>query len=96
MGVRMGFKRPTFTKEFRAEAVRLVLAGRSIRDVAGDLGISWGALARWVKQGREAAKSDLSATDREELERLRREVEQLRLERDILKKAAAFFAKESR
>ena len=96
MGVRMGFKRPTYTKEFKAEAVRLVLAGRSIREVAADLGISWGALARWAKQAREEAKSDLPSTEREELERLRKEVEQLRLERDILKKAAAFFAKESR
>ena len=96
MGVHMGWKRRTFTQEFKAEAVRLVTSGKSIREVARDLGVSWAGVSKWVKQARDQTSNGLSTTEREELERLRREVEQLRVERDILKKAAAFFAKESR
>lgn len=96
MGVRMGWKRRTFTAEFKAEVVRLVESGKSMRGVASDLGVSYAVVSKWVKLARAAGGAGLPLTEREELERLRKEVEQLRLERDILKKAAAFFAKESR
>ncbi|MFZ1067501.1 MAG: IS3 family transposase [Pseudolabrys sp.] len=85
-----------FTKEFAEEAVRLVqTSGRTQREIAGDLGIGLSTLVRWIGRSRDrhavdpaAAESDVTA----ELERLRRENEILRQERDILKKATAFFA----
>jgi transposase len=98
MGVMERRKRRGFTKEFKAETVRLVVeGGRSIPEVARDLTES--ALRLWVRQaevdaGRGKA-GDLTTAEREELQRLRREVKALRLEREILKKAAAFFAKEN-
>src|SRR6202035_1185754 len=87
-----------FTKEFEEEAVRLVqTSGRTQREIAGDLGIGRSTLVRWIGRSRDrravdpaAAESDLTA----ELRRLRRENETLRQERDILKKATAFFARE--
>jgi transposase len=91
----MGWKKRQFTTEFKAEAVGLVESGKSLREVAGDLGVSRAALRNWVKRALDGNKKGLGLTEREELERLRREVAQLRLERDLLKKAAAFFAKES-
>jgi len=95
-----GRQRRQFTDEFKAGAVRLVLEeGRSAMAVARDLDLSASALAEWVKR----AKADsgrgpvgvVTSSERDELARLRREVRQLKMERDILKKAAAFFAKES-
>ncbi len=82
-----------FTKEFAEEAVRLVqTSGRTQREIAGDLGIGLSTLVRWIGRSRDrhavdpaAAESDVTA----ELERLRRENEILRQERDILKKATA-------
>jgi transposase len=87
-----------FTKEFEEEAVRLVqTSGRPQREIAGDLGIGLSTLVRWIGRSRDrravdpsAAASDVTA----ELKRLRRENEILRQERDILKKATAFFARE--
>jgi transposase len=88
-----------FTKEFEQEAVRLVqTSGRTQREIAGDLGIGLLTLVRWIGRSRDrragtpatAAASDVAA----ELKRLRRENEILRQERDILKKATAFFARE--
>ena len=86
-----------FTKEFAEEAVRLVeTSGRPQREIAGDLGIGLSTLVRWIGRNRDrradpvAAESDITA----ELKRLRRENEILRQERDILKKATAFFARE--
>ena len=92
--------RRVFTEEFRAGAVRLVLdEGKSVAAVARDLDLTASALRTWVvraqadrTQGKSAA---LTTAEREELARLRKENRQLRLERDILKKAAAFFAKEN-
>lgn len=88
--------RKTYTPEFKAEAVALVLEhGLSASKVANDLGISQPSVSRWVKDAQLAAKPDaLTNAEREELKRLRREAKVLRMERDILKKAAAFFAKE--
>lgn len=91
----MGKKR-IFTKEFKRRAVRLVVEeGRSASEVARSLGVSPGAVCRWKKQFEAEGGTGLSDDDREELLRLRKEVDRLREEREILKKAAAFFAKEN-
>ena len=90
--------RPPYPPEFRAEAIRLVKAsGEPIRQVAKDLGISDQTLRNWVNQADvDAGKREgLTSEEREELRRLRRENRTLLQEREILKKAAAFFARES-
>jgi transposase len=91
--------RPPYPEEFKREAIELVrLTGKSIRQAAKDLGISEVSLRNWVKQADAAADrrpGGLSSDEREELRRLRRENQTLRMEREILKKAAAFFAKET-
>ncbi len=95
----MGRTRPAYPREFREEAVRLVReSGKSIGQVAKDLGVADQSLRNWVKQadldmGRRT--DGLTTEEREELRRLRRENRILREEREILKKAAAFFAKET-
>ncbi|EIM30994.1 transposase [Microvirga lotononidis] len=88
-----------FTKEFRDEAVRLALtSGRSRREIAADLGIGLSTLRHWLDRRRERAIDDPPEERQEdmaaELKRLRRENEILRQEREILKRATAFFAKE--
>jgi transposase len=87
-----------FTREFQEEAVRLALtSGRSQRAIAEDLGVNRSTLARWMNEHQDGRPSPASPTDEDvmaELKRLRRENEVLRQERDILKKATAFFAKE--
>src|SRR4051794_25482625 len=87
-----------FTKEFEAEAVRLVhTSGRTQREIAGDLGIGLSTLVRWVGRSRDRSAVDPAAAESEgtgELKGLRGENEILRQERDILKKATAFFARE--
>jgi transposase-like protein len=93
-------KRRSFTKEFKAEAARLCRVGdRSIAQVAKDLDLSENALRQWVKQAEvdegNGLPEALTSEERKELTRLRRENRQLQMEREILKKAAAFFAKES-
>jgi transposase len=93
-------KRRQFTPEFKAEAVRLAQVGdRSIGQVAIDLDLTETALREWVRRAEvDAGKGPpgaLTTTEREELSRLRREVKRLQMERDILKAAATFFAKES-
>jgi transposase len=92
--------RRVFTDEFRAGAVRLVLEeGKSAGAVARDLDLTESALRTWVQHARadrtKGKSGGLTTVEREELARLRKENRQLRLERDILKKAAAFFAKEN-
>jgi transposase len=92
--------RRVFSEEFRAGAVRLVLdEGKSAGAVARDLDLTESALRNWVMRARaertKGKSGGLTAVEREELARLRKENRQLRLERDILKKAAAFFARES-
>lgn len=86
-----------FTDEFRAQAVRLVLdEGKSVTQVARDLDLHPSSLHEWVKRARanrDGGKSGLTTEEREELSRLRRENRTLKMEREILKKAAAFFAK---
>jgi transposase len=92
--------RRRFTPEFKAQAVRLVLdEGKSIESVARELDLVASALGQWVKHARADrthGRSGLTTAEREELARLRRENRILQEERDILKKAAAFFAKQSR
>jgi len=100
MGVMERRKRRAFTKEFKAETVRLVVEGkRTSAEVARDLDLTESALRQWVRQSEVDAgrgkPGALTTEEREELGRLRREVKTLRLEREILKKAAAFFAKEN-
>src|ERR1700712_5878611 len=88
-----------FTPEFRDEAVRLAeTSGRSRRQVAEDLGIGLSTLRHWMDRHRDPRPDEPAAHPQEdtaaELKRLRRENEVLRQERDILKRATAFFAKE--
>ena len=87
-----------YPPEFRADAVRLYRASdKSIRDVAQDLGIAHETLRKWINQDEiDRGKRDgLTTEEHEELKRLRRENRVLKEEREILKKAAAFFAKEN-
>lgn len=85
-----------YSKEFKEEAVKLVLEhGYSQAEVGRNLGVSDKNINRWVKEARNPKEPKDNASDeQEELKRLRKEVTQLRLEREILKKAAAFFARE--
>jgi len=94
-------KRRRFTPEFKAETVRLVQEGdKSIGEVAREMDLTESALRGWVKQAQVDAgggsDGELTTGEREELRRLRRELRQVKMEREILKKATAFFAKESR
>jgi transposase len=90
-----------YTPEFRREALELVRSSeRPVAEVARSLGISEGTLGNWVKAEREAREraadpKGLSESEREELQRLRREVAELRIDREILRKAAAYFARET-
>ena len=90
-------KRREFSLEFKREAVRLLKEGDlSQAQVARDLGISPTLLGRWRTLLEREEDAAANGVDLEELRRLRRENARLREERDILKKAAAYFAKESR
>jgi transposase len=90
--------RRSFTDDFKAGAVRLVLEqGKTVAAAARDLGLTESSLRHWVEQARAdrtKGKTGLTTEEREELARLRKEVRELRMERDVLKKAAAFFAKD--
>jgi len=92
--------RRRFTDEFKHQAVRLVLdEGKSVSAVARELDLVASALGNWVKQAqadRTKGRTGLTTAEREELARLRKENRILQEERDILKKATAFFAKQSR
>jgi transposase len=95
-----GRKRRSFTAEQKREAVRLVqTSGKSIGQVARDLDLTETALRRWVQQAEIDAgrgpEGALTSEERAELQQLRRENTRLRQERDFLKKAASFFARES-
>lgn len=95
----MGKKRRSFSKDFKLEAVKLIKeGGLSVARAAKDLGVYETSLRRWIKQyevdqGNSPAGA-LTTAEKEELRRLRREVRTLRMEREVLKKATAFFAKE--
>ncbi len=97
----MGRLRMSFTKEFKVEAVRLLTEGRgSVAQVARDLGIRGTMLGRWKQELAQCSAGAFPGNgqgrvDEEELRHLRRENVRLRMERDILKKAAALFSKDS-
>jgi len=100
-GVQMVKKRRKFTKEFKVEAVRMIVEkGRRTTEVSRELGVGVNSLDRWKRKYAEGkiepfpGKGRLSPEDAE-LRRLKRENEVLRMERDILKKAAAIFSKDS-
>jgi transposase-like protein len=90
-------QRRSFSPEYKTEAVGIVKAGEktgtSIGQVAKNLDLTESALRKWVEAHDEGGR--IPESDQAELHRLRREVQQLRMERDFLKKAAAFFAKET-
>jgi transposase len=93
-------KRRAFTPEFKAGAVRLCKVGdRTVTQVAGDLDLTETALREWVKRADidtgNGPPGALTSDERAELAQLRRDNKRLQMEREILKKAAAFFAKES-
>jgi transposase len=92
--------RRSFTDEFKAGAVRLVLdEDKTVAAAARDLDLTESSLRNWVEQARADrthGKTGLTTAEREELARLRKELRIAQEERDILKKAAAFFAKQSR
>ncbi len=100
MGKEQRRKRRKFSEEYKAETVKLIQnGGKSIGQLALELDIGETALRRWVAQAEvEAGRGPAGALkriEREELVELRRENQRLRMEREILKKATAFFAKES-
>ena len=91
--------RSRYTLEFKQEAVRLVQSGQSIAAVSRSLGIVEQTLFNWVKASREGrlngADSKPVSAEQMEISRLRAELARVKMERDILKKATAYFAKES-
>jgi transposase len=95
----MGSARRKYTREYRAEAVELVInSDRPIAEVARDLGINEGTLGNWVNVARKNGtikEKPASADERAELRELREENRRLKMERDFLKKAAAWFASQN-
>ena len=94
----MAKTRPPYTAEFRRQMVDLVHAGRTPEQLAEEFEPTAQSIRNWVAQAeRDAGRrgDGLTSAEREELERLRRENRQLKLERDILSKAAAWFARET-
>ncbi len=88
--------RRRFTDEFKSETVKLVKqSDRSMSSVAMELGISAKSIGEWVRRAEESGDT-VDEEERAELKRLRKEVRELRMEKEILAKATAFFAKESR
>lgn len=94
-------RRRRFSREFKVEAVRLVVErGVSMAQAARDLGVHVSVLRNWVREHRDNPEQAFPGVgqqnrDAAEVTQLRREVARLKMERDILKKAAAYFAKES-
>jgi transposase len=90
--------RPAYPEEFRREAVQMLRAGRTPRELAESLGVSEQTLRNWRRQDqrdRHERDDGLTTDERDELRRLRRENARLKQERDLLKRAAAFFAAET-
>jgi transposase len=95
----MGKTRPAYPPAFKTEAVRLArTSGKKISEIARDIGVSDQSLRNWIAQADidEGKAEGLTTDERAELRRLRSDNKVLREEREILKKAAAFFAKEGR
>ena len=98
MRIEMPEKRKKYDREFREGAVRIVEeTGKPIAQVARDLGVVEGTLGNWVNLWRSAAEGTkgLSKDDVEELKRLRGEVAELRMERDVLKRSVVLWVKEA-
>ena len=96
----MGKKRRSFSREFKVEAVKLVKeGGMTVNGAARDLGIHATSLRLWIQQYEidhgEGPAGAMTSEEKEELRRLRRDNRRLRMEREVLKKATAFFAKEN-
>lgn len=90
--------RPTYSSEFKRDAVQLAKSSdRPVAQIARELGVNAQSLRNWIKQAEIDAgdREGLSTSERQELRDLRRENRRLKMEREILKKAAAWFAKES-
>jgi transposase len=90
--------RPAYPEQFRREAIELLRAGRSPRELSESLGVSEQTLRNWRRQDqidRRERDDGITTDERAELARLRHENQRLRQERDLLKRAAAFFATES-
>jgi transposase len=90
-----------YPEEFRRETVRLVLSSnKSMAEVARDLGVNYKTIGNWVRsdkyrQDRDAKPGAISENERSELQRLRKENAELKTEREILRKASAYFARET-
>jgi transposase len=93
----MAAKSTRYTPEFKRQMVDLVRSGRSAGSLSKEFGPTPWSISLWVKQARHSGKADggLTSAEREELSRLRRENRKLKEEREILSKAAAWFATES-
>ena len=93
-------KRRSFTEEQKAEAVKIVkTSGKTVTQVAHEMGLTVSALRKWVKHDEinqnPTPRGPLTTDERAELARLRKELKRVEMERDFLKKAAAFFARET-
>ena len=98
MRIEMPEMRKKYDQEFREGAVRIVEeSGKPIAQIARDLGVNEGTLGNWVARAREAHedRGELSKDDLEELKRLRAEVAELRMERDVLKRSVVLWVKEA-
>ena len=98
MRIEMPEKRKKYDREFRDGAVRIVEeTNKPITQVARDLGVNEGTLGNWVQRARAAREGhgELSKDDYEELKRLRAEVAELRMERDVLKRSVVLWVKEA-
>jgi transposase-like protein len=94
MGRRQKHRR--FSPEFKAEAVRLVRETEApLSEIARELGVSSTSLQKWAVAARPQPREPLTEDERSELQRLRRDIRRVEQERDILKKATAFFARQS-
>jgi transposase len=95
----VGSTRRKFTPEYKTEAVQYVISsGQPIAEVARNLGIVEATLGNWVAKAREngqGTEPELSVSERAELQRLRKENQTLKMEREFLKKATAFFASQN-
>lgn len=95
----MGSTRRKFTPEYKAETVEFVVSsGRPIAEIARNLGIVEGTLGNWVAKARDkgdATAKPLDVSERAEVERVKKELQQVKMERDFLKKAAAWFASQN-
>lgn len=92
----MGSTRRRYTQEYKAEAVELVInSGRPVAEVARNLGINEGTLGNWLNKAKRdgtVTEKPLSVSERAELEETKKQLQRVKMERDFLKKAAAWFA----